>query len=218
MCLITRYAYDAAGNVTRITHPDGNTQEFSAFTTFNQPQRIKDPRGNWTLLKYDAPGNLTDDIKLKTGVIPVVGIAPAASQIVAWTTRTYDTTGNLITSKRVRNFTTGAGPTVSTTYDLNGLNPAQLTRTGDQTGDGLDDAPDTAVLAYDPLGKLARLQIRRRRQRHPPHRRRRPDRRHPIRRHEPPGVRPGPGRQQRCHRLRPQRCRSSTQASVAWMQ
>ena len=88
MGLITRYAYDTAGNVTRITHPDGNTQEFSAFTAFNQPQRIKDPRGNWTLLKYDEHGNLTDDIKLKTGVIPVVGIAPAASEIVAWIIRT----------------------------------------------------------------------------------------------------------------------------------
>lgn len=153
MGLVTQYAYDSVGNVTRITNPDGNTQEFYDFNAYNQPQRIKDPRGNWTLLKYDAKGNLTDEIRLKSGVTPTAGVTPAAGNIVAWTARGYDAYGNLVNSKRVRDFTTGAGPLVTTTYDANGLNPVQITRTGDKTGDGVYDSTDSATLAYDTLGR-----------------------------------------------------------------
>lgn len=153
MGLITQYAYDATGNVTRITNPDGNSQEFHDFTAYNQPQRIKDPRGNWTLLKYDARGNLTDEIRLKSGIVPSAGITPAAGNIVAWTSRTYDPYGNPTSSKRIRDFTTAAGPLATTTYDAGGLNPVQITRSGDKTGDGVNDSPDSATLAYDTLGR-----------------------------------------------------------------
>ncbi|MCL4470308.1 MAG: DUF6531 domain-containing protein, partial [Gammaproteobacteria bacterium] len=44
--LTTQYQYDAAGNVTKITQPDGNAVEFLDFTAFNQPRRVKDARGN----------------------------------------------------------------------------------------------------------------------------------------------------------------------------
>jgi YD repeat-containing protein len=62
-------------------------------------------------------------------------------------------TFNPTSSKRLRDFSTTAGPLASTTYDASGLNPVQITRTGDKTGDGIDDSPDSATLIYDSLGR-----------------------------------------------------------------
>jgi YD repeat-containing protein len=75
--MTVQYQYDAAGNVTKIIHPSGATTEYYDFTAYNAPQRIKDALGNWTLLNYDAKGNLTDTVKLKTGIVPTAGVTPA---------------------------------------------------------------------------------------------------------------------------------------------
>ncbi|AEF99541.1 RHS repeat-associated core domain-containing protein [Methylomonas methanica] len=163
--LATQYQYDAAGNVTQITQPSGATTEYHDFTAFNAPQRIKDALGNWTLLKYDAKGNLTDTVKLKTGKVPTAGATPALADIAAWSKRNYDAaTGQPTQSKTLRdfsgatlgNFTSGAGPTVTTTYDANTLYPTQIARLGDKTGDGVinaADPADTATLHFDSLGR-----------------------------------------------------------------
>ena len=64
---VTSYAYDALGNVTTITPPRGAlaTITFGPFNLFNQPQVIKDGRGNYTVMKYDVKGNLLEEIKLR---------------------------------------------------------------------------------------------------------------------------------------------------------
>lgn len=163
--LNVQYQYDAAGNVTRITQPSGATTEYSDFTVFNAPQRIKDALGNWTLLKYDAKGNLTDTVKLKTGIAPTAGTTSALANIAAWTKRNYDvTTGQPTQTKTLRDFSGavlgsfagGTGPTVTTTYDANTLYPTQIARLGDKTGDGLinaSDPADSATLQFDSLGR-----------------------------------------------------------------
>ncbi|WP_238527289.1 DUF6531 domain-containing protein [Methylomonas methanica] len=163
--LTVQYQYDTAGNVTRITQPSGATTEYYDFTAFNAPQRIKDALGNWTLLKYDAKGNLTDTVKLKTGKTPTVGATPALAEIAAWTKRNYDAaTGQPTQSKTLRdfsgatlgNFTSGTGPTVTTTYDANTLYPTQIARLGDKNGDGVinaADPADSATLQFDALGR-----------------------------------------------------------------
>jgi YD repeat-containing protein len=149
--LATQYAYDAKGNVTKITAPSGATQEFYNFTAFNQPQRIKDARGNWTVLKYDAKGNLLETLRLKTGVTPTLPYTPIATQIAAWQVNTYDAYGNLRTAKSVRNLagqiaspTAVTGPRLTYAYDANSLYPIKITREGDKTGDGQIDANDPA--------------------------------------------------------------------------
>ncbi|WP_225616339.1 RHS repeat-associated core domain-containing protein [Methylomonas albis] len=163
--LNVQYQYDAAGNVTRITQPSGATTEYYDFTTFNAPQRIKDAKGNWTLLKYDAKGNLTDSVRLKAGIAPTAGTTPALTNIAAWTKLNVDAaTGQPTQTKTLRDFTGatlgnfagGTGPTVTTTYDANTLYPTQIARLGDKTGDGLinaSDPTDTASLQFDNLGR-----------------------------------------------------------------
>lgn len=163
--LNVQYQYDGAGNVTRITQPSGATTEYYDFTTFNAPQRIKDAKGNWTLLKYDAKGNLTDSVRLKAGIAPTAGTTPALTNIAAWTKRNVDAaTGQPTQSKTLRDFSGatlgsfagGSGPTVTTTYDANTLYPTQIARLGDKTGDGLinaSDPTDSATLQFDSLGR-----------------------------------------------------------------
>jgi len=153
----TSYTYDAKGNVTSTTAPNGATTTYSDFNAFNQPQKIKDARGNYSVLKYDAKGNLLETIGLQAGVTPSIPYTANTSQIVSWGINSYDAYGNVLTAKRVRDKAAQAGPTIAYTYDGNHLYPTGITRTGDKNGDGLIDASDPAdthTLVYDSLGRV----------------------------------------------------------------
>lgn len=141
--------------VTTITLPSGNTIVSSHFTPFHQPGTIKDARGNYTVLKYDAEGNLTDEIILKDKVSAPGNPAtytPTAAQAERWSRHTYDGYGNRTSTTRVRDIDVGTGPTWTLTYDAQQLNVTRITRTGDFDGVG---GPDTEFvdLAYDALGR-----------------------------------------------------------------
>ena len=119
------------------------------FNPFNQPQVMKDARGNYTVMKYDVKGNLLEEIKLRAGALaPAAAYIPVVADVASWAINTYDSvttpTGNLLTSKKVRDFATQAGPTVTLTYDASELFPTQISRLGDKTGDGLINAADPA--------------------------------------------------------------------------
>jgi RHS repeat-associated protein len=160
----TGYQYDASGNVTRVTLPSGNTIESSHFNAFAQPGKVKDARGNYTINKYDAKGNLLQVIKLRSGVGAAVDPAtytPAAADVVGWTIKTYDTYGNVLTSKQVRDAASQAGPALEYDYNdtvntVQGLNAVAVTRRGDKNGDGAIDGAelDNATLGYDALGRV----------------------------------------------------------------
>ena len=160
----THYEYDALGNVTKITNPDGGFVQFFDFNAYNQPQRSRDARGNWSLVRYDAKGNPTDEIRLKAGVVPVANTRPSDGDIVSWTQHAYDAHGNRTQTRRLRStagaalgsFAGGAGPAVATTYDANSLYPVAIARSGDKTGDGVDDAIDNETLVYDDQGRETR--------------------------------------------------------------
>jgi len=161
--LTTRYQHDAAGNVTRITQPDGNRIEYHDHTAYHQPRRIKDARGHWTLLHYDARGNLTDHVRLRPGVIPTAGVSPAAGDVLSWTKTRHDAHGNHTGVKRLSGFDaalgqfdSGAGPIVTTDYDAQRLYPTGITRVGDLDGDGVADAADSTTLTYDAQGRMTR--------------------------------------------------------------
>ena len=161
------YNYDTAGNLIKTRFPAANTQverfDFAA-TTFAQPRRILDARGNWTVLRYDGLGRLTDEIRLKAGKAAASCAAaecaiPAAADISSWSQRSYDSYGNVTQLKRVRDFATQAGPTLATGWNdtvnsVAGLNPVQFTRSGDKNGDGVLDAADVATQSFDTLGRL----------------------------------------------------------------
>ena len=154
---LSHYAYDASGNVTQIINPSGNTVEMSHFNSFNQPGKLKDARGNYTLLKYDAKGNLIDEFVLKPGIgeshVPA-SYTQVASELVAWTLHSYDSYGNRTSSKQVRDFSAQVGPIYSYAYDAGKLNIVNFKRQGDKNGDGVLEGVETSpTLVYDTLGR-----------------------------------------------------------------
>ena len=160
--LRTQYAYDGNGNVTQITTPRGATVSLSDFTLYNQPQKLKDARGNYRVLTYDATGNLTAALTLKSGSAPAIPYTPVATQLIAWTVNGYDSVGNLISAKRVRDFagqiasptaTSPTGPILSYTFDTHQLNATTLARSGLQNSD-VTPSTQSATLGYDTLGRL----------------------------------------------------------------
>lgn len=159
MGLTTTYAYDTNGNLTQITSPSGSTIAYSHYTSFNQPGKIKNRNGNYTLRKYDSSGNLTDVIRLKQGVgasIDPATYTPSPSEIVSWEKQEFDSHGNLTVGTSIRDFATQEGPTTTFTYQPTEAYPSAVTRCGDKDGDGQisDDPCDTATLSYDSLGRL----------------------------------------------------------------
>ena len=167
---VTGYAYDAGGNVTQITNPSGSTVTYANFTAYNQPGKIKDANGHYTVLKYDAKGNLTQSLQLKQSACVTLNCAtldpaaytPAAVDMIAWSVNGYDAWGNLLSSKRVSNFAgqvasptalSSTGPIFATSFDANGLNATNVSRTGIKNSDA---APSTqsAPLVFDTLGRL----------------------------------------------------------------
>ncbi|AEG00906.1 RHS repeat-associated core domain-containing protein [Methylomonas methanica] len=149
-----QYAYDAAGNVTAMTQPDGSTVTYEDYNAFNLPAKTKDANGNYTLYRYDARGNRTDTIALKPGVNTDT---PTPAQIAAWIIQNYDESGNLTRSKRVRDFTTQAGPYIDYGYDDSALNPVTIERCGlQQLGAALVDQCISASQSFDNLGRPTR--------------------------------------------------------------
>ncbi len=161
---VTQYQYDASGNVTQITNPSTATVGYYDFNGFNQPQRVKDARGNWSVLAYDAHGNLTSRIALKAGVTPTTPYTPVAAQIVVWSTMSYDAYGNITASRQVRDFAgqianaaSYTGPTYQFGLDAQSLNVTAITRYGDKNGDGVIAAGEfdtSPTLSYDSLGRV----------------------------------------------------------------
>lgn len=159
-----KYGYTAYGsNLTKTTYPSGRTEEREDFSVLDKTGRIKDARGLYTLLKYDLKGNLLETIQLKQGFganLLARSYAPtpaeAQAQIAAWTINTYDTYGNLLTSKRVRDMATKAGPWVEYGYDATNTYRIKVTRHGDKDGDGVigEAEFDAADLEPDQVGQV----------------------------------------------------------------
>lgn len=159
----TKYEYDASGNVIKTTYASGRTEERSNYNSLAQPGKIKDARGIYTLMKYDAKGNLLQTIQLKKGfgaAIDPATYAPSATdavaQIAAWSINTYDSYGNLLTAKKVRDMATQAGPSVEYGYEATNTFRNKLTRKGDKNGDGTiaTDEFDTIALEPDAVGQI----------------------------------------------------------------
>ncbi len=139
------------------------------FTPFNKPGKVKDANGNYTLFKYDAKGNLTDEIRLtksyctinNCSILNPATYVPAATDMIAWKVNGYDAYGNRIISKQVRDFvgqvasstaTSVTGPIITRTYDASGLYPTTIARTGKKNSD-IAATVQTAGLVYDSLGR-----------------------------------------------------------------
>jgi RHS repeat-associated protein len=160
----TQFEYDLSGDLTKSTLPDGSTQEYfgRSDNAFHLPCTIKDANNNYVLYRYDANGNRTDTIALKAGVTLTAPEAnscshtPASGDILSWSINTYDSYGNVHTSKQVRDFATQQGPFREYTYDANHLNPVTIKRCGlqqDASGTLLNHCVSGSQ-TFDSLGRI----------------------------------------------------------------
>ena len=149
---VSHWTYNSQNLIETQTLPSGAVLEYRDYNAFAQPQRIKDARGNWSWLRYDATGNQTDRIAVKSGVTPVAGTQPAATAIVAWSKTTFDSAGNPSTSTRVKDFGAGTGPYLTRNWDSNKLNVTSLTRAGIRNGATVNET--SPILSYDSLNRL----------------------------------------------------------------
>jgi len=160
----TQHQYDTDGDLNKSTLPDGTTLEYFGKNVFHQYCTVKDTNGNYSLSRYDASGNRTASIALKKGVTLTTAEAndcnyvPPTASIQAWNINTYDTYGNLKTSKRVRDFTTQTGPYVEYSYDSNKLNPTTVKRCGMQhdANDNLLSFCVEGTQTFDSLGRMTK--------------------------------------------------------------
>ena len=158
--LRTEYEYNNQGTLILQRNPSGSTVEYSHFTAFQQPGKIKDANGNYRLVKYDADGNVSDEITLKAGIGASTNPAtyvPQQSDLLSWVKHTYDSVGNLASSTQVRDVSSVEGFKQRWTYDNDDLYAIEIQRCGDKDGDGVingNDPCDTAPLEHDSLGRL----------------------------------------------------------------
>lgn len=148
----TAWTYNSQNLIETQTLPSGSVLEYRDYTTFAQPQRVKDGRNHWTWLKYDANGNLTDRIVLRSGVAGTAGAQPASSDIIAWNKTAFDVAGNPTTATRVKDFTAGTGPSLTRNWDTSKLNVLSLTRSGNRNGSTVNETSPS--FSYDSLNRL----------------------------------------------------------------
>lgn len=123
----TTWTYDAAGNLTQSTLPDGSFLA-NSFDTAHRLIRVTDALGNYTSYTLDALGDRT-----QTSIYAKSGTTATLQR-----TDTFDSLGRLLVD------TQGAGQTTTKAYDLNGI---VIT-----LADGLGH---TTTNTYDALNRLA---------------------------------------------------------------
>ncbi len=163
----TKTEYDSEGNITKQIMPSGDFVEKSHFTAYGLPKRVKNANGDITLVKYNTYGKVIDKVTLKSGQGSSINpdtFTPTqyASAILSWNAFDYNTSGKLIRTRSVKDFTNrSSGPYVEYSYvdtenNINDVNMVSTTYFGDLDGDG-DIEPDEKYgpyeTSYDELSK-----------------------------------------------------------------
>lgn len=145
---ITRYAYDAQGNLTSVTNALGQLYRMTHFTPFGNPQTLTDPNGVITQLTYTPQGWLASS---STGTAVIRYTYSNTGDI----TQISMGDGNWIkyrhdNARRVVGITNRLGESVDYTLD------AQGNRTRIQIKSSTGEAVNTQQYVYDELGRLLR--------------------------------------------------------------
>ncbi|HEX4114354.1 MAG TPA: RHS repeat-associated core domain-containing protein [Solirubrobacteraceae bacterium] len=160
---ITKYAYDADGNLESMTDPNGNKTKYS-YDADNELTKVEEPNGTVTETGYDSAGKITsqtDGSKHTTKYVrnALEEITEIIDPLTRKTTKEYDAEGNLTSvtdaAKRTTTYkydpanrltevtySDGKTPTVKYEYDKDG----NLTKMTDGTG--------TTKFVYDQLDHL----------------------------------------------------------------
>ncbi|MCU7966048.1 MAG: hypothetical protein KZQ74_02415, partial [gamma proteobacterium symbiont of Bathyaustriella thionipta] len=160
----TQYQYDNNGNLIRTTLPDNSTLQSIGLNAYNSPCTRRDNNGHYTLNRYDSKGNLTELIKLKkdTTLTPTdessCSYTPPVNTLLSWQINTYNSKGQLLTRKQVKDFATQTGPYAEYVYDPQ-FNPVTVKRCGqqqDHTGQ-LTQRCVSGTQRFDSLGRAVTL-------------------------------------------------------------
>ncbi|MFC9803585.1 DUF6531 domain-containing protein [Streptomyces bacillaris] len=144
----TSYAYDAAGNRTKVTDPAGKATT-TTYDTVNRPLVVTDPLGNTTGYAYNANDNVTKvtDALGKTVTSTYDKnnrLTGTTNQLAKTTTYAYDADGQL-TGR-----TSPLGHKTSWTYDDDGRRTTSVDPRGNATG--ATPAQYATTYGYDPAG------------------------------------------------------------------
>ena len=143
---VTTMTYDAKGNLLTSTDPVGATTTFTYEASFNQVKTIRDPKGNLTTINYDLKGNpveIIDALNNRTQMTYdarglLTSVTSAVGTAVQTTTSfTYDARGNLLTT------TNPKGDATTLAYDGAG----NVFRSTDAENRGTE-------FSYDPRNRL----------------------------------------------------------------
>ena len=156
---IERWAYDANGNLTRLTDADGNVTQY-AYDKLNRRSETIDATGAATFFAYDGDGHLVSTIDalgrvttytydgLGRGVTTTLpdpdGSGPASSPVVQFA---YDAAGNLVST------TDALGHHTTFTYDALNRRSSVIDALGGVSSNAYDAAGDV-VATTDQLGRV----------------------------------------------------------------
>ncbi|MEN9855026.1 MAG: hypothetical protein RLZZ157_152 [Pseudomonadota bacterium] len=132
---VVRFAYDAAGNVTRMTNGLGHTTRFADYDKTGHPKKMVDANNVVTAFAYDPLGRAIE-VRVKH---------PTNAKLDAVTTLTYDIEG------RVTSIAASASGTMTMTYNLAGL----LKSVAASNGERID-------YEHDAMGNVVSQTIKRR--------------------------------------------------------
>lgn len=126
--LVTAYAYNKAGNVARITYPDGSVVQYG-YDGNGRMNQVTDGEGEETILSYDKAGNVT-------------GIIQPGGSVA------YSYNGRHLPVAATYQFGDGSRQEHSFTYDAAGR-MTEIARTGDLRG-----FTDQTEFSYDKVGRI----------------------------------------------------------------
>lgn len=156
------FSYDSKGNILSITHDSGLVELRSEYNDFGQAGKVKSVGGVWSISSFDASGRVLHSAVLKRGrgedvspkTLDFQSYAPG--NFVTWTVNSYDSCGNLKSTKRMLDFVKLSGPSVEYSYDAQCNYVTGVARRGNRHGDDLvhGDEVDTAVLVPNGVGEM----------------------------------------------------------------
>ncbi|MFI9423297.1 DUF6531 domain-containing protein [Streptomyces achromogenes] len=146
----TSYAYDGAGNRTKVTDPSGAAVS-TEYDSVNRPVKVIDPLGKTTAYAYDAVDNVTKVTDaLGKSVSSVYDknnrLTSTTNALGKSTNYAYDADGNLLSR------TSPLGNKETWTYDGDGRQATAVDPRGNAVG--VDPAQYTATNSYDAAGNL----------------------------------------------------------------
>lgn len=143
---VTRYDYDANGNLSRITNALGHYREFLDYNAQGKPERLVDENGVETLLGYTAQGQLAS---IRQGAAETSFSYDAIGQLIGVSLPTgLSLTYSYDDARRLTTVTRSSGEQLRYDYDAMG------NVTGQQLQDSDGNSLSTHTYRYDELGRL----------------------------------------------------------------